>query len=219
MAETAHASQHPATAAATAATAIDPVCGMTVTLASSKHQLAHGGQVLHFCCARCREKFAADPGAYLRVERVAAPGEAAASAAAAPAIDPVCGMQVDPARSTHRFDHGGQVFHFCSSRCREKFSADPAAYLRAKPAAAPAGTIYTCPMHPEIRQAGPGSCPICGMALEPLVATAEAAPNHELIDMTRRFWIGAALAAPVFALEMGGHLPWLAALAPPGWSG
>src|SRR5438477_3674396 len=70
----------------------------------------------------------------------------------------------------------------------------------------PEGTIYTCPMHPQIRQTGPGNCPICGMALEPVVATADAGPNPELIDMTRRFWIGLALAVPVMALEMGGHL-------------
>ena len=128
------------------------------------------------------------------------------------AIDPVCGMKVDPAASKHRFDHDGKTFHFCSARCQEKFSADPAAYL--KPAArlvtpVKAGTIFTCPMHPEIKQEGPGSCPICGMALEPLVATAEAQPNHELTDMTRRFWIGLVLSSPVFVLEMGGHVPWL----------
>ena len=70
----------------------------------------------------------------------------------------------------------------------------------------PAGTIYTCPMHPQIRQSGPGNCPICGMTLEPVVTTADAGPNPELIDMTRRFWIGLALAVPVMALEMGGHL-------------
>src|SRR5665213_675639 len=77
-------------------------------------------------------------------------------------------------------------------------------------AASPApGAIYTCPMHPQIRQDGPGNCPICGMTLEPLVVTADAAPNDELADMTRRFWIGLALSLPVFVLEMGGHVPWL----------
>ncbi|MGH6681317.1 MAG: YHS domain-containing protein, partial [Bradyrhizobium sp.] len=85
--------------------------------------------------------------------------------------DPVCGMSVDPASSTHRFEHRGETFHFCSAGCRTKFMADPAKYLEtadeAKPAAKlPDGTIFTCPMHPEIRQIGPGSCPICGMALE-----------------------------------------------------
>src|SRR5919199_1603290 len=124
--------------------------------------------------------------------------------------DPACGMQVDPATSRHRLEHGGTVFHFCSAGCREKLAADPAGYLAPKPAAPPApvaeGTIYTCPMHPQIRQVGPGSCPICGMALEPETPGGEAEPNHELTDFTRRFWIGLALTLPVFALEMGGHL-------------
>jgi Cu+-exporting ATPase len=132
--------------------------------------------------------------------------------------DPVCGMKVNPAISKHRFEHAGRTFHFCSARCREKFIAAPASYLTPPTkAASPVqkGTIYTCPMHPQIRQDGPGNCPICGMALEPLVATAQAAPNHELIDMTRRLWIGAALAVPVVVLAMGGHLPWLMVLVPP----
>src|ERR1035441_8426361 len=79
----------------------------------------------------------------------------------------------------------------------------------AKHRAETAGTIYTCPMHPQIRRNAPGSCPICGMALEPLTVTADAQPNHELADMTRRFWIGLAFALPVFVLEMAGHIPWL----------
>ena len=145
--------------------------------------------------------------------------EHAAPAAETPSVtDPVCGMKVNPAISKHRFEHAGRTFHFCSARCREKFIAAPASYLTPPTkAASPVqkGTIYTCPMHPQIRQDGPGNCPICGMALEPLVATAQAAPNHELIDMTRRLWIGAALAVPVVVLAMGGHLPWLMVLVPP----
>jgi Cu+-exporting ATPase len=127
-------------------------------------------------------------------------------------IDPVCGMTVDPATSPHRFDTGGETYHFCSAGCRGKFAAAPQTYLdkhlkTGEPeAAAPAGTIYTCPMHPQIRQAGPGSCPICGMALEPELATLDTAPNPELTDMTRRFWIGLVLALPAVVLEMGGHL-------------
>ncbi len=122
--------------------------------------------------------------------------------------DPVCGMTVDPATSKHRFDHLGKTFHFCSAGCRTKFAADPNSYLSGnKPKAdAPEGTIYTCPMHPQIRQVGPGSCPICGMALEPEVASLDTPPNPELADMTRRFWIGLALALPAVVLEMGGHL-------------
>jgi Cu+-exporting ATPase len=127
--------------------------------------------------------------------------------------DPVCGMSVDPATSKHRFDHKNETFHFCSASCRNKFAADPAKYLDKHTSQAetphadlPAGTIYTCPMHPQIRQVGPGTCPICGMALEPEVASLDTAPNPELADMTRRFWIGAVLSVPPVVLEMGGHL-------------
>jgi Cu+-exporting ATPase len=122
--------------------------------------------------------------------------------------DPVCGMTVDPGTSRHRFDYRGETFHFCSAGCRTKFAADPKKYLhnRKPKAAAPEGAIYTCPMHPQIRQVGPGSCPICGMALEPEVASLDTPPNPELADMTRRFWIGLALSVPPVVLEMGGHL-------------
>jgi Cu+-exporting ATPase len=128
------------------------------------------------------------------------------------AKDPVCGMTVDPATARHSVEHDGQRQYFCCAGCASKFTADPARYLapneepRQPMAPTPAGTIYTCPMHPQIRQVGPGSCPICGMALEPEVVTAEAGPNVELIDMTRRFWVGLVLSLPVLALEMGGHL-------------
>ncbi|MCK1279806.1 cadmium-translocating P-type ATPase [Bradyrhizobium sp. 61] len=130
-------------------------------------------------------------------------------AAATKVLDPVCGMTVDPATSKHHHTHHGETFHFCSAGCRTKFAADPAKYLtreKAPEPEMPAGTIYTCPMHPEIRQVGPGSCPICGMALEPEIASLETGPNPELADMTRRFWIGGALALPAVVLEMGGHL-------------
>ena len=128
--------------------------------------------------------------------------------------DPVCGMEVNPATSKHRVDHGGTIFHFCSAGCQAKFEADPDAYLKpnlkpetATSGPAKAGVIYTCPMHPQIRQDDPGKCPICGMTLEPLTASGTAEPNHELADMTRRFWIGLVLTLPVFILEMGSHIP------------
>ena len=126
----------------------------------------------------------------------------------AKAIDPVCGMTVDPATAAHRAAHEGRDYFFCSAGCRTKFVAEPDRYLGEKPQPAPVvpGAIYTCPMHPEVRQEGPGSCPICGMALEPETVTAEAPVNHELIDFTRRFWVSLVLTLPVFALEMGGHL-------------
>ena len=136
---------------------------------------------------------------------------AKASDGAATVKDPVCGMSVDPTATAHRASHDGQDYFFCSAGCRTKFIGDPMRYLNPRVEAEPAvpGAIYTCPMHPEIRQEGPGSCPICGMALEPETVTAEAPPNHELIDFTRRFWVGLVLTLPVFALEMGGHLAYL----------
>ncbi|MBB6228633.1 Cu+-exporting ATPase [Polymorphobacter multimanifer] len=124
--------------------------------------------------------------------------------------DPVCGMMVDPHTTAHRSAHDGHPYYFCSAGCRAKFIADPVKYMTPAELQShepvPEGTIYTCPMHPQIRQIGPGACPICGMALEPAVMTAETPPNPELADFTRRFWIGLALTIPVFVLEMGGHL-------------
>ncbi len=178
---------------AVAARVQDPVCGMSVDPATAKHRHDHDGTTYYFCSPRCREKFMTDPASYLT-----------------PVKDPVCGMTVVPATAKHLHAHNGTTYFFCNPRCREKFIADPAKYLDPASAAptepVPEGTIYTCPMHPEIRQVGPGSCPICGMALEPDVVTADAAPNHELIDFTRRLWIGLALTLPVFLLEMGGHV-------------
>jgi Cu+-exporting ATPase len=127
---------------------------------------------------------------------------------APPMKDPVCGMDVDPHTAKHSSHFTGRPYYFCSASCKMKFDSDPQRYLA--PAqikdAVPGDAIYTCPMHPEIRQAGPGSCPICGMALEPLMVTADPGSNDELIDMTRRFWIGLVLSLPVLALEMGSHL-------------
>ena len=126
------------------------------------------------------------------------------------AIDPVCGMSVKLGIGKPTLRYSGQDYHFCNPKCHDKFSANPDFYLAGEhkktPEPALAASQYTCPMHPEIKQIGPGSCPICGMALEPSVVTADTAPNHELADMSRRFWIGLAFALPVLLLEMGGHL-------------
>jgi P-type Cu+ transporter len=130
--------------------------------------------------------------------------------AAIPYKDPVCSMSVG-ADSPHRTQHAGHDYFFCSSGCRQKFEANPTRYLRedhhAPAAATPtqAQTIYTCPMHPQIRQAGPGSCPICGMALEPLVATASE-DDSGLRKVKQKFWFSAALSAPVVAIAMLPHL-------------
>jgi Cu+-exporting ATPase len=163
------------------------------------HDQTHGADAVHACCGGKHDH--------------------AKKSAAVSVIDPVCGMQVDPATAKHRSSHHGQDYFFCSARCRERFEAEPEKFLSppATPAAAPAGAIYTCPMHPEVRQVGPGSCPICGMALEPEQVSLDDAPDPELADMTRRFWVALALTLPVFVLEMGSHLG-LMHLVPPLWS-
>jgi Cu+-exporting ATPase len=133
------------------------------------------------------------------------------ASAAGVAVDPVCGMTVEPERAAGSAAHGGRIFYFCSPSCWQKFRAEPERYLqpdsptRTTPPAAPL-VEYTCPMHPEVRRMGPGHCPICGMALEPVVATGEEA-NPELRDMTRRLWVSAALTAPILAMMVSGWLP------------
>ena len=133
--------------------------------------------------------------------------------------DPVCGMAVDPARTRFHVEHGGTTYHFCSEKCRSTFIGDPGRYVSRPivaaavvhppadvPPRAVAGTIWTCPMHPEIRSDAPGNCPICGMALEPLEPSLDEGPHPELVDMTRRFWVCTILSLPLVALAMGGEL-------------
>lgn len=166
----------------------DPVCGMTVDPAAGKPRHEHDGRTYHFCSEGCRAKFVAKPKAYIE------------------ATDPVCGMKVDRSAAKHTASHAGETHYFCSDRCKSKFEAAPQDYLGGKPTPkpVPAGTIYTCPMHPQIEQVGPGSCPICGMALEPKgVPAADEGPNPELVDFARRFWVGTALTLPLLVLTMG----------------
>jgi len=123
--------------------------------------------------------------------------------------DPVCGMKVDTRTSTLKHHLGETEYYFCSARCLDKFKTDPDKYLNpdsAEPTEVAAGTIWTCPMHPEIRRDAPGQCPICGMALEPLEPTLDEGPNPELIDMTRRFWFSAVLSLPLVILTFGAEL-------------
>jgi len=124
------------------------------------------------------------------------------------ALDPVCGMTVKLGAGKPSLEHAGTTYHFCSNGCRTKFEADPDRYLspREPDPPAPPGTIYTCPMHPEVRQVGPGACPKCGMALEPETFSADQPPNPEIADFTRRLWVGAILAVPLLVAEMGEHL-------------
>ncbi|APE44603.1 copper-translocating P-type ATPase [Sulfitobacter alexandrii] len=168
----------------------DPVCGMTVDPDAGKPTAEHDGRTYHFCCDGCRKKFEADPEGYRTAE------------------DPVCGMTVDRASAAHMAKHAGARFYFCSDRCRSRFEAEPEAFLGDRPAPEPMpeGTMYTCPMDPEIVQDHPGDCPICGMALEPMNPTLDSGPHPEYVDFKRRLWITAPMAAVVFVLEMGSHV-------------
>ncbi|MER8441775.1 heavy metal translocating P-type ATPase [Mesorhizobium sp. M1066] len=165
----------------------DPVCGMTVDPVAGKPTTEHDGHPYHFCSQGCRTKFVAEPEKFLT------------------ATDPVCGMSVDRATARHFARHEGQGFYFCSAACQAKFEAEPLKYLGDRPAPQPMpkGTQYTCPMHPEIIRDKPGSCPICGMALEPMgVPTGDEGPNPELVDFTRRFWVSAVLSVPLLIIAM-----------------
>ncbi|WP_443024766.1 heavy metal translocating P-type ATPase [Sphingomonas sp. MA1305] len=178
----------------------DPVCGMMVDPAKTAHHAEHDGHAFHFCSAGCRTKFIADPDAFLGAHAGHHHGDAAATV-----TDPVCGMTVDPAKTAHHAEHAGHAYHFCSAGCRTKFIANPDAYLSDKPRPEPMatpGAMWTCPMHPEIRQEGPGTCPICGMALEPEEPSLDDAPNPELVDFTRRLWVAGALTIPLLVVSM-----------------
>ena len=157
-------------------TAIDPVCGMTVAVGVGKPSFAHGGTTYHFCSEGCRRKFAADPVRYLKADHPDAAGQRR---------DPTGAASTAADRPA-----GGQ--------------ATPAPH--SDPGPPPTATLYTCPMHPQIVRDAPGSCPICGMALEPMVATGEEGPNPELVGMTRRLWIATPLALVLLVLDMGAHL-------------
>jgi Cu+-exporting ATPase len=175
--------------AAPAAKAVvrDPVCGMIVDPAAGKPTAEHDGHLYHFCSQGCRTKFVAGPEKFLT------------------ATDPVCGMSVDRATARHFVRHEGQGFYFCSAACQAKFEAEPQKYLGDGPApqAMPKGTQYTCPMHPEIIRDKPGSCPKCGMALEPMgVPNGDEGPNPELVDFTRRFWVSTVLSVPLLIVAM-----------------
>ncbi|WP_417461192.1 heavy metal translocating P-type ATPase [Kordiimonas sp.] len=169
----------------------DPVCGMSVDPAASKRKVSHAGHDYYFCSDHCKAKFEAEPDTYTTAK------------------DPVCGMTVDRGTASHVQKHEGDRYYFCSKKCEQKFVADPAQYLgdMPTPEPMPEGTIYTCPMHPEIQQVGPGTCPICGMALEPMgVPAGDEGPNPELVDFKRRFWLGAIFTVPLLVLSMGPYI-------------
>jgi Cu+-exporting ATPase len=171
----------------------DPVCGMWVDPSATSHHRTASGTTFHFCSLGCLERFADDPGRFV-------PGLAR---------DPVCGMSVDAGKTAHHATHDGRAVHFCSARCRSRLVENPGAFLGGTPPVRAVDAEYTCPMHPEVVQRGPGSCPRCGMALEPRVVALDAdeAPNPELDDMTRRLRVSAVLSIPLFLLAMSDLLP------------
>ncbi|GAB3035526.1 heavy metal translocating P-type ATPase [Oleiagrimonas citrea] len=178
--------------------AVDPNCGMRVALDSHRH-VDHEGRRYFFCGDGCLNKFRDDP------EAIHAKGRRREIDKGR--MDPVCGMRTDPDAPRHATEHEGHAYHFCSARCREKFEADPERWLGPAPVqpAAPKNAMYTCPMHPEIQQQGPGDCPKCGMALEPMMPSADDDDGGELQAMSRKFWTLVVLTIPVFLLAMVPH--------------
>ena len=184
----------------------DLVCGMSVDPQTTEHFTRHDDKSYFFCSAGCKTKFENEPATFLA-------RAADSSDKPAKVKDLVCGMDVNPVTTKHFTRHDDHNYFFCSIGCKTKFENDGATYLaRAahKPAAklavpaakGDANTIYTCPMDPQIEQLGPGTCPICGMALEPKIISADSGPNPELVDMSRRFRIGAIFTVPLFILAM-----------------
>ena len=211
----------------------DPVCGMNVNPETSKARVEHAGKTYYFCCGGCAQKFQQDPVKYLSTPAAlksmptAGPvAEDVKPAAAGLAVlgegpkekDPVCGMMVDPRKPAGKVEHAGKTYFFCSPRCTQRFEKEPEQFLAApgtagmehaaasKATDSAAKTVrYTCPMDPEIIQIGPGTCPKCGMALEPMDMVAEEQPDPEYDSMRKRFWVSATLSLPILILSMFGE--------------
>jgi Cu+-exporting ATPase len=202
----------------------DPVCGMMVEPGEAINVI-HGGKAYYFCSKGCARKFDQEPEKYLAAKTQSS-APAVPSAMALPILatppkekDPVCGMMVDPQRAAGKVEYGGKTYFFCSAHCAERFQKEPETFLASPgtagmdhphPAASAVpteqkGTRYTCPMDPEIVQIGPGICPKCGMALEPMDISAEDEADPEYESMRRRFWISAALSLPLLLLSMFGE--------------
>ncbi|WP_334240558.1 heavy metal translocating P-type ATPase [Terriglobus sp. ADX1] len=196
----------------------DPVCGMLVDPTKAASSAKFEGTTYYFCCKGCHDKFLAHPQKYLQGDTEA--GSCCggvqglvtlSSAPATPKVkDVVCGMTIDPAKAAASMDYKGDTYYFCSKGCHTKFIADPEKYLHPSPAVPPSvgaeSIEYTCPMDPQIRQMGPGTCPICGMALEPVGAVLEE-DTSELDDMTKRLWIAAVLTLPLLLMMFMRPLP------------
>src|SRR6266436_6243263 len=211
----------------------DPVCGMNVDPEKAKAKVDHGEKSYYFCSAGCAKKFEqtpqqflskATPAAGLHGSQIAAVAKPAmgslpilGSASVVPMVkDPVCGMMVDPQRAAGKAQYAGKSYFFCSPRCKERFEKEPEKFLAAPgtggmehahealPPASAQNIRYTCPMHPEIVQIGPGNCPICGMALEPMDIMVGEQADPEYDSMRKRLWVSAALSFPLLVLSMAG---------------
>src|SRR6266436_3579448 len=208
----------------------DPVCGMNVDPEKAKAKVDHGEKTYYFCSAGCARKFEQTPQQFLSKATPAAGSHGSEIAPTAkPAMgslpildsapmvkDPVCGMMVDPQRAAGKAEYAGKTYFFCSPRCKERFEKEPEKFLvtpgtagmehaqEAPPPTSAQNIRYTCPMHPEIVQIGPGSCPICGMALEPMDIVAGEQADPEYDSMRKRLWVSAALSLPLLVLSMAG---------------
>ena len=215
---------------------VDPVCGMSVNLKDATAKAEHEGRTYYFCCSACAHRFAENPEKYVSARAaakaasasaVAVPSAARVAGASLPVLvgvtrqkDPVCGMMVHPEKSAGKAEYKARTYYFCSTRCAERFQQEPEKFLAApgtagmeQKAALPtaaehagAKVRYTCPMHPEIVQLGPGTCPKCGMALEPMDFVAEEQADPEYESMHKRLWVSAALSLPILVLSMFGEL-------------
>jgi Cu+-exporting ATPase len=207
--------------------AIDPICGMTVDPATAAGSHDHHGQPYYFCGLSCLERFKADPERALQSRPInsAKPTarkplpmmQPAQTVTGAAAIDPVCGMTVQPATAAASYEYQGKTYYFCATSCLTKFRTDPIHYLtppeqripRVMPVPSGGVVEYICPMDPEVLETKPGACRICGMALEPKVVSLEDEQNPELEDMTRRFWICLGPSLLVMLLAMADMMPGL----------
>jgi Cu+-exporting ATPase len=190
----------------------DPICGMKVDPENAAAKIEQGGETFYFCSKNCLEKFneqkknpVNNPQTFQLSSKKSKDEDFQTE------VDPVCKMLVKPETAAASYEYKGKTYYFCAVGCKNKFRQNPENYLNSdtkpEPMKESEGTEYTCPMHPEIVQIGPGTCPICGMALEPKTISLDDAPDPEFLDMTRRFWISAVLTLPVFILAMAEMLP------------
>lgn len=204
----------------------DPVCGMNVNPDTAKARWEHEGKTYYFCCAGCAQKFQQEPTRFVSGSVPASRPTIMAAAGLTVLTegpkekDPVCGMMVNAQKAAVKAEHARKTYYFCSTRCAERFQTDPEKFLaapgeagmepvattRAVPSVQPQNIRYTCPMDPEIVQIGPGICPICGMALEPMDFAGDEQPDPEYQSMRLRFWVSTGLTLPILIVSMFGEM-------------